>query len=1148
MRRPTIGVLTPLGAGPFFGFALVGVAAAAHKAGARTLVVQTVDARVGDAHMDVPDFHVPVGWDHVDGFVVVSNGVGAEYLHRIRAAGKPVVIMCNEVEGFPCPTVWPDNASGIREAVLHLVEHGHRRIAFAGNVANKDFRERRDAYLDALRETGIDPDDTLYYDTAGYIDSDGVDVGRRMLAESLPSTAIVAGNDQLAFGIMSALTDAGRSIPGDQAVVGFDDTEASLVVQLSTVTQHVDQIGAAAAELVLRMLDGEDVPQQAHRLPTTLVPRRTCGCASLGVTPLAGAAVKEPREMFRDVLAPAFATTPEGTRVVDDLVDVFDSAVRATDDDVHPAVRDDEALSAAVYRLYALHPRAESIEVVTAAAQAYRRGLERYPGPSGTARVVDPVALEPAERLLVTTLAQAMSKRALDMAARLQMMLRHGFDISLELLRRHSDGSESLEWLARTNVRVGVVGLWRDDTGTLDLVNGFGQDTTVLDRGEPVSPVAFPPRFVLDAATTETDVTFCLPLRTWTHDWGFLSVAGPVETDTPTGRETYFQWAALLGMALDQKATFQSLRDQQEELAAAILRERRLVEDIRQSEERYALAADSANDGLWDWDLLADEFYYAPRWKKLLGYPNEAIGRSPDEWFSRVNSEDLPVLRAAVEASRVKCVPLENEHRMLAKDGTYRWMLTRALAVPGEDGEAVRLVGSMTDVTERRELEDRLRHQAMYDALTGLPNRTVFFDRLDRAIAYLGRRPELGFAVLFLDLDGFKVVNDSLGHPTGDLLLVRVAERLSHHLRSTDTAARLGGDEFAILLQDVREMTDVLQTVRRLQMHLCEPYDLKGHRVVVSASIGIATSASDYLHAEEILRDADIAMYRAKTNERGGYAIFDPSMHEGAVNRLRVESELRRAIDRRELEAHYQPIVCLGSGRVFGLEALVRWRHPERGLVPPGDFLPVAEETGLVVPLGRRMLADVCDDLNRWKSAGLLSEAARASVNVSNREFWQGDLLEHLDRTLRTTGTPAEWLTLEITEGVVMGNADQASRILEDLHRRGLHLHIDDFGTGYSSLEALHRFPIHALKIDRSFVARLQDEHSSRELVRTIASMGRNLGADVIAEGVESSRHQEILLELGCPYAQGYWFARPSSATALEDYLRAGSVSDVPVT
>jgi diguanylate cyclase (GGDEF)-like protein len=390
--------------------------------------------------------------------------------------------------------------------------------------------------------------------------------------------------------------------------------------------------------------------------------------------------------------------------------------------------------------------------------------------------------------------------------------------------------------------------------------------------------------------------------------------------------------------------------------------------------------------------------------------------------------------------------------------------------------------------------------------------------------------------VVWLDLDGFKVVNDGLGHLVGDELLKRVAVRVSAHLREEDTAARFGGDEFAVLLQHLNDFSDVEQIVMRLRDDLGRPYDLNGQEVVVSASIGIATSANDYVLAEDVLRDADIAMYQAKATGRAGFATFDASMHAVAMSRLQTETDLRQAIDQGQLELHYQPIVELAHGHLKAIEVLVRWASPIRGLVAPSEFLPIAEESGLILTLGRWVQQETCRQLLEWKRAGIVPEELRASINLSNREFWNPGLLDQVDNVLSSTGAPAHWLSFEITEGVIMHNLERALEVLDGLHARGVQIQIDDFGTGYSSLEALHRLPIDGLKIDRTFVANLQDGKST-EVVRTIIQLGRNLGVDVIAEGIETPMQQHVLAQLGCPLGQGYWFSRSVPALRLGELL-----------
>ncbi|WP_345509257.1 EAL domain-containing protein [Phytohabitans houttuyneae] len=427
-----------------------------------------------------------------------------------------------------------------------------------------------------------------------------------------------------------------------------------------------------------------------------------------------------------------------------------------------------------------------------------------------------------------------------------------------------------------------------------------------------------------------------------------------------------------------------------------------------------------------------------------------------------------------------------------------------------------------------REQEERLRMAAQYDHLTGLPNRALFLERLREAMS-----EDREFAVLFVDLDGFKVVNDSLGHAAGDALLIQVGNRISHSLRERDTAARFGGDEFLILLDGVADPYTPTQVAERMHAALAPPFRLQGQEVVVTASIGITLGGARYADAEDLVRDADIAMYWSKSQRKGSHALFDVAMHAKAVVRLQIETELRRAIERGELEVHYQPIVQLVGGRTRAFEALIRWRHPTRGLVLPEHFLAVAEETGLVIPIGRWVIAESCRQLAAWqRTPG--REDLRISVNISNRQFWQGGLVDDVTEALRVSRLHPRNLAFEITEGVIMNNIGLARKMLEDLHNLGCELHIDDFGTGYSSLEALHRLPIDALKIDRSFVARLGVDTKSSALVHTIVLMGGNLGLQLIAESVETEEQREHLLRLGCAYGQGHLFSEPVPADEAE--------------
>ncbi|MEV1286193.1 EAL domain-containing protein [Micromonospora sp. NPDC049679] len=912
----TLGVLSPFLGGWYFGGILSGITGAATAAGANVVAVQTLDAGTNRLELrEPPSFAHPVAWEHAAGYIVVANAVNDAYVAALRRDGKPVVAISHGFPGLDCPVVLPDNSSGIRAAVHHLIGHGHRRVAFAGHLAGDDIRERHEAYRETLLAAGIDADRCLTFDTGDNLESGGERAARWMLAAGLPATATIAATDSTALGLMAALTAAGCHLPRDQAIIGFDDRQAAAYATptLTSVHQPLSEIGRrAVTELIRQVNDGVRGPARQH-VETSLVIRESCGCPET-VTPetvTPGSGLTEPA---RPASAAGFGTLPAAMRT-------------------------------------------------------------------------------PADARFSET-------------NHLQATLTQQFEVSMDLLRGHQEDPRQLGWLGRTSATAGCLALWSGEhavrTGrdsALEIAGVFARDGSGAPApvpGAATTVAAFPPpEFIALAGEHPNAVVYVVPTKVQQSDWGLLAIVDGVDPRVGTGREPINQWAALLTVALDHQAMLGTLRRQ----------------------------------------------------------------------------------------------------------------------------------------------EARLRSGALYDHLTGLPNRALFLDELGVVMRRGQNGSEPEFGVLFLDLDDFKVINDSLGHSAGDELLVQVAERIRAGLSPSDLAARFGGDEFLVLLDAIGHRRVPVEVADQLHAALARPFPVQGQEVVISTSIGITLGDPRYDDPEALVRDADIAMYSAKSRRKGSHAIFDVTMHDRAVSRLRTETELRQALERDELEVHYQPIVDLRTGETHGFEALLRWRHPTRGLIPPAQFLGVAEESGLILPISRWVLGESCRQLGIWQRVWGRTDL-RISVNISDRQFWHDNLAEDVDWYLRHNRLAARCLALEITEGVIMRNIDRARTILEELHHLGCEVHIDDFGTGYSSLEALHQLPIDVLKIDRSFVSRLGADRRSAELVRTIVLMGHNLGLELIAEGIETPAQRDHIMRLGCVLGQGYLLAQPMPAAQAEEQIR----------
>jgi len=588
----------------------------------------------------------------------------------------------------------------------------------------------------------------------------------------------------------------------------------------------------------------------------------------------------------------------------------------------------------------------------------------------------------------------------------------------------------------------------------------------------------------------------------------------------------------------------------------------RLKERMTAESELFRIISENAADMIALVDVSGKRLYNSPAYTNLLGYSREELRTTSS--FQQIHPDDREKVMAAAQQARQTGRGQKIEYRIRHKNGHWVFLESTASVVRNPQGAVQMLVIVNRDISERKRVEDQLKHNALHDSLTNLPNRKLFLDRLQRAWERCRRQNDYHFAVLFVDIDGFKVYNDTMGHAVGDDLIMQISARLSGCIRFEDmlsrptggaeeilerdgkVLARMGGDEFTILVGNIKEASDALRVANRIHDAL-GTLAVEGREVYVTASIGIALSTTPHTRAEEMLRNADIAMYRAKTLGKSRTEFFDPQMHTNAVHRLQLDRELRKAIEAHEFKVHYQPIVQLQSGLVSGFEALVRW-DSDTGLKSPDYFISVAEETGLVIPMGEWVLREACRQLRAWHQHHPDQAGLSVTVNVSPKQFDNADLVQQIESALQETGIEPRLLHLEITESAAMGSTEKALNILERLKDIGVSVCLDDFGTGHSSLARLQRLPVDILKIDRSFVMHMHTDEDARKLVNFIIAVAHTLGIKVVAEGIETASHVGYLRELGCDFGQGYFFARPADSETAEALIVNGLANAAAAT
>lgn len=561
--------------------------------------------------------------------------------------------------------------------------------------------------------------------------------------------------------------------------------------------------------------------------------------------------------------------------------------------------------------------------------------------------------------------------------------------------------------------------------------------------------------------------------------------------------------------------------------------------ELIESQQRYELAVRGANDGIWDWDISTGVMFYSDRWIEMLGYSASEIKNESQEWFSRIHPDDQFKVRSLLLTHiQGGSNHFESEYRMMHKDGSYHWMLARGVAVFGEDGLAKRIAGSQSDITEQKKAEEQRVHEAFHDPLTGLPNRDLFNDHLRHANNRLKRKNSPNYAVLMLDINRFKNVNESYGHATGDRLLAEIARRLTAALRTTDTISHFDSDEFAILIEDLESANNLSTIYQRIQSVFNEPFLVENTEVFLSATVGTFIPEEYFENIENITRRSELAMDYAKRLSSVEPVLFHQEMVTNMNDRLTIESELVRAIERNEFQVYYQPVYNIDHVKIIGFEALVRWKNPNRGMISPVNFIPIAEESGLIVRIGKWVLEQACLQMVQWRKDFSWSNSFFMSVNLSNKQLLQPHIIQEIKEVLHTTQIPTEALWLEITETMVIDDVEAAANKVRRLRDMGIQIKVDDFGVGYSSLSRFDQLPVDGIKIDRSFVQNLENHGSDQSILTTILALAKQRNLDVIAEGVETENQRRKLLEFNCTKAQGYLFCKPLPSNEVTDMIR----------
>lgn len=998
-----IGVIAPHLDGEYYGRLLPHIHQAVRERNSQLFAIQ-----VADDYLGITALEDPIAFEIVDAWILILPSASATFHELLGRSDNPFVCI-----GFQSPfpkghSVLVDNRASTKEAVGHLLAHGHRRIAFIGNVDQYDLNERYAGYREALAERGIPYDGELVVKARDNLLEGGIFAAKELLDRGTPFTALVAGTDLNAFGAIESLQARGIRIPQDCAVIGFDDIHQAAVnvPSLTTVKQPFEEMARTAVGIAFDMLEGRRPPAAETFVPAKLIVRTSCACAA----------------------EPIFE--PE---------DDYDG---------------------------------------------YLRHLSHY-------------------RLS------------------LHQITLNNYKMTQGLINATRDEKIEISKLFWNLAHWGCLALWEEDErGERQLVvrQAFSRNgDRVPLAGTRFRLEQFPPLDDLPPGTHPEgkDIVILHPVKSEMKNWGFMALAAPLDPlNNFVANDLSRHSFTILAVALEREMLF---------------------EQVRAVNEKLEIVSRTTNDGIWDWDMQTGTIDWNIRARKIINASAAKLTKSPRSFFKLVHPEDRRPVLAELSPPYRKNRPIQLEFRIRGADGQFIWVYLAGDTVRNEAGEPTRMIGSLTDITEKKTNEARITQLAYQDALTGLPNRLLFKDRLQEAMQ---ERSQDGYslAVMMIDLDRFKIVNDTLGHQTGDSLLTHAAGILKECVGEKDIIARLGGDEFIVLLPILADYDEIGFVADRMLRRLKEPFVLENQPFYLSASIGVSLFPRDGRDVDSLIRFADLAMYHAKESGGNRLHVYTPALGSRRVERFNMETALRSALERGELTLHFQPQVSLATGKVYGAETLVRWHSPDGATIQPGDFIPLAEETGLIIPIGQWVLEKACMECKRWIRAGMPSLVI--SVNISTIQFQQEDFPELIRNVLEKTGIAPHNLCLEITEHTAVQNMEHSIKILSELVNIGVKIAIDDFGIGQSSLLWLKKLPVHIVKIDHSFILNMTEDSGDLAIAKAVIDMSHSLGLSVTAEGVETEAQLERLQQLQCDRIQGFYTGRPMTSDQYIAYFK----------